>query len=215
MVNKQFQTYDKATDAYRIIKRVFDVCASVLLMILLIPLVLLIALLIKLDSKGSVLYAHERMGKNCVPFRMYKFRTMRSDADKLKSSFTREQREEWAKNYKLENDPRVTRIGKLLRKTSLDELPQLWNVLRGEMSLIGPRPVVRQELLMYYGDKQAKLLSMRPGITGYWQAYARNECGYPKRVDMEMYYVDHAGIALDVRILFATVVRVLSRKGAV
>lgn len=213
MVDKQLQVNNEMSQTYRIIKRVFDVCFSSLAIVLLAPVGLVIALLIKLDSRGSVFYVHERMGKNFTTFKMYKFRTMRSDAGQMMDVFTEQQKEEWRKNFKVANDPRTTRMGKILRSTSLDELPQFWNVLKGDMSLIGPRPIIRQELLQY-GNNQAKLLSVLPGITGYWQAYARNECGYPQRIDMELYYVDHAGFALDIRIFFATIGRILSRKGA-
>ena len=194
MVDKQLQENKEISKNYWIVKRIFDICFSSLAIVLFAPVGLIIALIIKLDSKGSVLYVHERMGK-------------------VKNVFTEKQKEEWRKNFKVVDDPRITRVGRILRSTSLDELPQLWNVLKGDMSLIGPRPIIRQELLQY-GNNQAKLLSVLPGITGYWQAYARNECGYPHRIDMELYYVDHAGFALDTRIFFATIGRILSRKGA-
>lgn len=213
MVDKQLQENKEISKNYWIVKRIFDICFSSLAIVLFAPVGLIIALIIKLDSKGSVLYVHERMGKNFTTFQMYKFRTMQSDADKVKNVFTEKQKEEWRKNFKVVDDPRITRVGRILRSTSLDELPQLWNVLKGDMSLIGPRPIIRQELLQY-GNNQAKFLSVLPGITGYWQAYARNECGYPHRIDMELYYVDHAGFALDTRIFFATIGRILSRKGA-
>lgn len=213
MADKQMQENNGISKSYRIIKRAFDICFSSLAIVLLTPIGLIIALLIKLDSEGSVFYVHERMGKNFTTFKMYKFRTMRSDAGRMMDVFTEQQKEEWRKNFKVVNDPRTTRIGKILRSTSLDELPQFWNVLKGDMSLIGPRPIIRQELLQY-GSRQAKLLSVPPGITGYWQAYARNECVYPRRMDMELYYVDHAGFALDAGIFFATIGRILSRKGA-
>lgn len=214
MVDNRHQMYTVKSKSYQTVKRLFDIVFSLLSIVLLIPFGLIVALIIKLDSKGSVLYAHERMGKDFVPFKMYKFRTMYSGADQITGVFTKKQLAEWEENYKVVEDPRVTRVGKILRETSIDELPQFWNVLRGDMSLIGPRPIVRQELLKY-GDRQAELLSIRPGLTGYWQAYARNSVSYDERIRMEMYYVRNCCWRFDLKILFKTVGAVLSRKGAV
>lgn len=142
-----------------------------------------------------------------------KFRTMVKDADQHIVNFDLEQKQEWSEKFKLEHDPRVTPLGKFLRKSSLDELPQLINIIRGEMSLIGPRPVVAEELEKYGANKE-KLLSVRPGLTGYWQAYARSDCNYKRRMQMELEYVDHANLLWDIQILFATCKAVLRGSGA-
>lgn len=203
----------KPSAGYLAIKRLADiVCASVALVCLSIPM-LLVALCIVLDSRGPAIYTQERIGKNNVPFRIYKFRTMYQNADKMLSSLTPEQQKEWKENFKLTNDPRITRVGKLLRRSSMDELPQLLNILKGELSLVGPRPVLEEEAARY-GANRALFLSVTPGLTGYWQAYARNTCTYKQRMEMELFYVQHAGIRWDIRILFATVGRVLSGQGA-
>lgn len=198
---------------YRFIKRSFDIAASALALLLLSPLMLVLCLLIRLDSKGPAFFIHRRYGKDGRPLHMLKFRTMYTNAQEMMEDFTPEQKREWTENFKLTDDPRITRIGKFLRKTSMDELPQLINVLRGEMSLVGPRPVVEEELKKY-GEEQAVFLSAVPGLTGYWQAYARSDCSYERRMQMELEYVRRASLWLDVKILFATVFAVLKGKGA-
>jgi lipopolysaccharide/colanic/teichoic acid biosynthesis glycosyltransferase len=127
--------------------------------------------------------------------------------------FTSEQKAEYELNYKLDDDPRVTKIGGFLRKTSLDELPQFLNVLRGDLSLVGPRPVVLSELERY-GENKEKFLSVTPGLTGYWQAYARSNCSYEERMQMELYYIDNANFWWDIKIAFVTIAAVLCRRGA-
>ncbi|MDO7908397.1 sugar transferase [Paenibacillus sp. JX-17] len=197
-------------------KRSLDVVAAGLGMIVLLPVFALIAVLIKLeDPKGPVFFKQPRVGKNFNLFKIYKFRSMATNAEQR----LKEDKELYAKyvanNYKLEpdEDPRVTRMGKFLRKTSLDELPQLLNVLKNDMSLVGPRPVVSQEL-KEYKDRQGELLSVKPGVTGYWQVSGRSDVGYPERVDLELYYVYNKTIWLDIKILFLTVWSVLLKKGA-
>ena len=198
---------------YHFTKRMVDVVfAAVGLVVLLIPMAL-IALLVRLESPGPAICIHERIGKNGKPLRLLKFRTMYADAEKRIAEFSPAQMEEWRKNFKLEDDPRITRIGKFLRRSSMDELPQLVNILKGELSLVGPRPVVGEELLKY-GENRDKFLSVTPGLTGYWQAYARSTCTYEKRIEMELYYVDHACFWWDIRIMFHTVWAVLSGFGA-
>ena len=139
---------------------------------------------------------------------------MVKDAEEMIALFTPEQRKEWEENYKLKNDPRITKAGKFLRKTSLDELPQLFNILKGEMSFVGPRPVVSDELSWYQNNKD-RLLSVKPGLTGWWAANGRSEVSYPERCDYELYYVDNASLLLDLKILFKTATIVFSRKGAI
>lgn len=198
---------------YIIIKRSFDVVAATIAFLLLLPFLLLICILIRLDSKGPVIFVHMRYGKHGKPLPLLKFRTMYMNAEAMIKQFTLEQREEWNKNFKLDNDPRVTRIGKFLRKTSIDELPQLLNIIRGDLSIVGSRPIIADELERY-NELKEKLLSMRPGLTGYWQAYARSDCSYNQRMAMEMYYIDNASFWWDVKIIFATVVAVLRQRGA-
>lgn len=198
---------------YLMAKRLLDiVVASVGLTVMFLPMVL-IFVLIRLESPGSAVYIHHRIGKNGEPLPLLKFRSMRKDADSLIQYFTPEQKKEWETNFKLDNDPRITRIGKFLRRSSLDELPQLINVLRGELSIVGPRPIVTEELERYGGSK-AKFLSVTPGLTGYWQAYARSSCSYEERMNMELFYVEHACLWWDIKIMFATVGAVLRGKGA-
>ena len=141
---------------------------------------------------------------------------MCKNADKMIEKLTPEQIHQYYTEFKIDNDPRITKVGRILRKTSLDELPQLFNVLFNEMSLVGPRPLIESEIQMYYADSYQELLSVKPGVTGYWQAYARNNATYQRgeRQKMELYYVHHASIWLDIKILCKTVIAVLKREGA-
>lgn len=198
---------------YSKIKRAIDILLSFLGLIILSPIFLIIAIAIKIDSKGPVFFLHKRIGKNGKEFKMYKFRTMCDNAEDMIKNFTEEQKKEFEKNYKLTNDPRITRVGKILRKSSLDELPQILNILKGELSIIGPRPVVRDELEKY-GDQKQKLLSVKPGLTGYWAVNGRSDTTYEERINMELYYVDHISFLLDIKIFFKTILVVLKREGA-
>lgn len=198
---------------YRIIKRIFDVCASVVAICILAIPMLAVAICIQLESPGPAIYTQERIGKNGKPFLIYKFRSMYANADKMIEDFTPEQKREWEENYKLDNDPRITKVGSFLRRSSMDELPQLWNILRGELSVVGPRPVLAEEVEKY-GENKALFLSVPPGLTGYWQAYARSTCTYEQRMRMELDYAEHANFWWDIKIIFATVGCVLTGKGA-
>ena len=189
---------------YKVIKRVLDILISLIGIILLLPIFLLIAIVIKLDSKGKAFYLQERIKKDGKKFNIIKFRTMVHDADKRLEEFSKEQLEEYKINYKLNNDPRITKVGKFLRKSGLDELPQLINVLKGDLSLIGPRPVVLDEVERYKEDKE-KLLSVRPGITGYWCAYSDENTTYEERMKMELYYVENISLLLDIKIVIRTI----------
>ena len=203
----------KEKQGYYIAKRVLDVVVSALgLAVLALPIVL-IALLIKLESPGPAFYVHNRIGKNGKPLPLLKFRSMHVNADRMIEAFTPEQKAEWEKNFKLEKDPRITRLGHFLRKSSMDELPQLINVLKGELSIVGPRPIVTEELERY-GENKDKFLSVTPGLTGYWQAYARSSCSYEQRMEMELHYVENANFWWDIKIMLATVGVVLRGKGA-
>jgi undecaprenyl-phosphate galactose phosphotransferase len=196
----------------RALKRLFDLLASAVLLLLLSPLFLLISILIKLDSEGPVFFSQVRVGRNGRKFRMWKFRTMRVDAEEVLKSDP-ELYEEFKKSFKLKNDPRITRFGKFLRETSLDELPQLWNVLLGDMSLVGPRPVVEPELEKY-GRYKKFYLSVRPGITGLWQISGRSDLDYTIRVSLDVFYVLNWSPLLDLKILALTPAAVLKKKGA-
>ena len=199
--------------AYLFAKRLFDVIFSVAALVLLAVPMALIILLIKIESPGPAIFVHNRFGKNGRPLPLLKFRSMHLNAEQMIEMFTPEQKEEWEQNFKLEDDPRITKIGSFLRRTSLDELPQFINILKGELSLVGPRPIVEEELERY-GSEKEKFLSVMPGLTGYWQAYARSRCTYEQRMEMELYYVDHANFWWDIKIMLATVGAVLSRRGA-
>lgn len=171
-------------------KRLFDILVSLAGLIVLSPLFALVALWIKLDSRGPVFFRQERVGRGGRPFTILKFRTMVVDADK--SGF-----------YTAENDPRVTRPGRFLRKTSLDELPQLVNILRGDMSIVGPRPTLAYQVEQYSPD-QRRRLEVRPGVTGWAQIHGRNTLTWPERIEYDVWYVDHYSLWLDLRILLAT-----------
>ena len=198
---------------FKVIKRLFDIIVSFLGLLILSPLFLLLTILIKCDSKGPVFFIQKRVGRNGKKFGIFKFRTMRINAEELIASFTPEQLKESKENFKLKNDPRITRVGKFLRNTSLDELPQLINIFIGNMSLVGPRPIVEEEL-EWYGEKKNVLLSVRPGLTGWWATNGRSEVSYPERCDYELYYVYNCSLLLDIKILFKTFSAVFSRKGA-
>ena len=199
---------------YLVIKRLIDIIGSLIGIILLSPIYIIIAILIKFDSPGKIVFGHTRKGKGGKDIKVYKFRTMYSNANEIFESFTSEQKEEYYKNFKLDNDPRVTKLGGFLRKTSLDELPQLFNILKGDMTIIGPRPIVEKEISKY-GDKAEKLFSVVPGLAGYWQANGRSDTTYEERVEMDMYYIDNMSFYLDVKILFQTAISVLKGEGAI
>ena len=201
---------------YVFFKRSFDFIVSALLLIVLSPFFLIISFLVYLGDPGKVFYGHIRIGKNGKPFKMWKFRSMYQNSDRMIDQLTPEQKQQYYTEFKIDNDPRITPIGNFLRKTSLDELPQLFNVLCNQMSLVGPRPLIESEIQKYYEDTYDTLLSVKPGITGYWQAYARNNASYQsgRRQQMEMYYISHASIVLDIKILFKTAISVLRKSGA-
>lgn len=196
------------------IKRVIDVILASVALILLSPLFAIIAIAIKIDSKGPVFFAHKRIGKNGKIIKLYKFRSMVINAEELIKSFTPEQMREYKENYKLTNDPRITKVGKFLRKTSLDELPQLINIINGDLSIIGPRPLVADELEKY-GVNKDKFLSVTPGLTGYWAANGRSNTTYEQRMEMELYYIDNLSLKMDIKVFFKTILSVLKKEGAI
>ncbi len=191
---------------YKLIKNLFDILFSLFILVAFIPLFLIIALLIKLSSRGPIFFLQERIGKNNVPFKCIKFRTMYPEAkDILQNLLNKDEKikKEFEETHKIKNDPRITTIGKLLRKTSLDELPQFFNVLKNEMSIVGPRPIVKAEKKKY-GKNLIKVLSIKPGITGLWQVSGRNNLTYKKRVMLDINYVKNYNLLMDIRILIRT-----------
>jgi Undecaprenyl-phosphate galactose phosphotransferase WbaP len=200
----------------RFIKRFADLALTGIGGLIALPFVGLIALFIKLDSSGPVFYSQERIGSSGRRFRAWKFRSMVKDSEKVLHEYLErhpELRAEWERDHKLRFDPRVTRMGRWLRRSSLDELPQLWNVLRGEMSLVGPRPIVEQEIGRY-GERFVLYNKVLPGITGLWQVSGRNTTSYTERVNLDSYYVNNWSVWLDIYILVRTARAVLSGRGA-
>lgn len=201
---------------YLFFKRVFDIFSSSVAMVVLSPVFLIIAILIKKEDNGPIFYNHKRVGQYGKDLVIYKFRSMMTEENQAKVVLTPEQIEQYKKEYKIDNDPRITKVGKILRKTSLDELPQLLNILKGQLSVVGPRPIVKDELSKYTDSQRKKFLSVKPGLTGYWQAYARNNATYESgiRQRMEIHYVDNASFGFDLKIIFKTVVSVIKKTGA-
>ena len=201
---------------FRWSKNALEFCIACLVIPLLFPLGALIALLVKISSPGPAIYRAKRIGVNGREIHVLKFRTMYQDADSRLEQMLEENPEmklEWEKRFKLKKDPRITPLGAILRKTSLDELPQFINVLKGEMAIIGPRPIVEKEK-KYYGDNFAIFSLVKPGITGLWQVSGRSDTDYETRVKLDIYYVANWSIWLDYYILLNTIVTVLLRKGA-
>lgn len=204
MKKKKTQYYQK--DFYKIIKTIFDLIFALIFLIIGFPIFILIALLIKLSSRGPIFFLQERIGKNKKAFNCIKFRTMHPEAeDILENLITNNEklRKEFEESHKFKKDPRITNIGKFLRKTSLDEIPQFINVIKMEMSIIGPRPIVKNEI-QKYGKSYNKVISIKPGITGLWQVSGRNNLSYKRRVTLDCLYVDNMRPILDLRIIIRT-----------
>lgn len=200
----------------RMAKTLVDVVLTVVLGLALLPLVLIIAILVKVSSPGPVFYGQRRLGRGGVYFTAWKFRSMVSNADQVLADYFNANpalQQQWARDQKLRHDPRVTPIGRFLRRTSLDELPQLWNVLRGDMSLVGPRPIINEEIPRY-AEKYKLYTRVLPGLTGLWQVSGRNNVSYPERVNLDAYYVRNWSIWLDLYILVRTVWVVIIGDGA-
>ncbi len=197
---------------YESVKRVTDLVGSAAILTMLAPLLLVIAACIKLTSPGPVIFRQSRLGRGGRRFPCYKFRTMVRDAEARLASCG-DLAARFDENFKLKDDPRVTPVGALLRRTSLDELPQLWNVLTGDMSLIGPRPIVEPELAKY-GRHAGLLLTVKPGLGGVWQVSGRSDTSYPERVAMDMSYVDSRSLGFDLWLVFRTAVVVIRGRGA-
>ncbi len=191
---------------YILIKTICDLFFASFFLIAGFPLFLLISLLVKFSSRGPIFFSHERIGKDNVPFQCLKFRTMHPEAEDILQNLIYQNeliREEFEQTHKLKNDPRITFIGKFLRKTSLDELPQFLNVLKMEMSIVGPRPIVKKEIIKY-GSSMKNVLSIKPGITGLWQVSGRNNLSYKRRVNLDLVYVKNINFLLDLRIIIRT-----------
>lgn len=189
------------------IKRLFDIVFSLLVLILFSPVYLILGLLIALSSNGPIFYIQERVGRNYKPFNCIKFRTMVTNADEVLAQIMETSphlRQEFEENFKLKHDPRITKIGRFLRITSLDEFPQFWNVLKGDMSVVGPRPLVAEELPKY-GCYIDQILTIKPGITGLWQVSGRNDIPYPRRVQIDLHYVKFNSFWLDLWIIVKTI----------
>ncbi|MBZ9676464.1 sugar transferase [Mesorhizobium sp. ES1-1] len=199
-----------------LVKRGFDIVGALVGLIALSPLFLMIALLVKFSDGGSIMYGHRRIGRGGRVFHCLKFRTMVPDGDKALAAYLAsnpEAKVEWLTTRKLKNDPRVTRVGAVLRKLSLDELPQILNILQGDMSLVGPRPVVLEELDIY-GTSAVYYLKSRPGLTGLWQVSGRNDVSYDSRVAFDRHYVENWSLIEDVRIIIKTVPAVWMSRGS-
>ena len=180
------------------------------------PFLLVIAVMVAFDNKGNVIFAHRRIGRGGKEFKCYKFQTMIPNAQETLEKYLAENpeaRKEWEESFKLTNDPRVTKLGNILRKTSLDEMPQLWNVIKGDMSLVGPRPIVAKEIERY-GEYFREYAMVTPGITGMWQASGRSDTTYEERVEMDTWYVRNWSVWIDLMYLFKTVKIVFTGKGA-
>ena len=199
---------------YLFVKRVTDILGALIGLILLSPIFLIVVIAIKLDSKGPIIFGHTRKGLGGKDIKVYKFRTMYENSKEIFDNFTEEQKQEFYKNFKLDNDPRITKIGNFLRRSSIDELPQLINILNGSMSIVGPRPIVEKEIALY-GEYAPKLFSVVPGLTGYWQANGRSDTTYQERIKMDMYYIDNRSLGLDLKIIFKTFSSVIKGEGAI
>ncbi len=204
---------------YKVVKRLIDILGGLVGCVLLVPITVAVYIARKVlkEDDGPLFYEHLRYGKDGKKFRIYKFRSMCIDADKRLKEYLEQNEEariEFEENHKLKDDPRITKLGKFIRKTSIDELPQFINVLKGDMSLIGPRPIVDGEIEKY-GENKDKFLSVRPGLTGYWAANGRSDITYEERMKMELYYVDNISFKLDIQIFFKTIISVVKKEGAV
>jgi lipopolysaccharide/colanic/teichoic acid biosynthesis glycosyltransferase len=198
------------------LSRVLDICGALAILLIALPFLVILSIALKLDSSGPLFFVQRRIGLGGREFSCIKFRTMCKDADaalKIHLMISSEARAEWARDHKLRNDPRITRLGGIVRKLSLDEFPQLINILRGEMSLVGPRPIVSSEVTRY-GRYFEEYCQVRPGLTGLWQVSGRNDVTYRRRVSIDCYYVRNKSLLLDLTILFRTVPVVLGAKGS-
>jgi exopolysaccharide production protein ExoY len=199
------------------LKRIFDLISVAVILVLFGPVMLVIGALIASSTGSQVIYGHMRVGRHGKEFKCFKFRSMIMNSDQVLQDLLDsdpQARAEWERDFKLKNDPRITPLGRFIRRTSLDELPQLWNVLRGEMSVVGPRPVVREEFDLYYTGARRHYLSVPPGLTGLWQVSGRNDMSYEERVALDRRYVETWNVFTDFAIVMRTVGVMCGRKGA-
>ena len=209
---QQTQLEPNPSPVYRFLKRCGDILLSTAGLLVLSPVFLIVSLLIWLEDRGSVIFCQERNGLNNQVFKMYKFRSMVSNADKLRAAMEK-YNELDGPAFKMKDDPRITRIGRFIRKTSIDELPQLWNILRGEMSLVGPRPLPTYETAQC-NDYQMQRLLVKPGLTCYWQISGRSDISFDEWIELDLKYIREASVITDLKILLQTVTAVLGHKGA-
>lgn len=198
------------------IKRAVDIICSLIGIIPLIILSLIVKVVYMCSGDFSpIIYTHERVGKHGKKFKMYKFRTMVPNSAEMLEEMLKDKKykKEWKENHKFEDDPRITKIGNILRKTSLDEIPQVINILKGDMTIIGPRPLIEEEVLAYKKNKD-KLLSVRPGLTGWWACNGRSCTSNKQRMKLELFYVDNMSFKLDIKIFFKTIIKVVTKEGA-
>lgn len=215
LVNNQFEgVRNKAS--YLFFKRLFDIFIALVGVIVLVIVTIILATFYSFGkNKGRIFFFQERIGLNGKKFKIYKYRSMVENAEEILKRNPKLYKKYIENSYKLlpEEDPRMTRLGRFIRKYSIDEIPQFINILKGEMSFIGPRPVIEEELLQY-GERVSKFLSVKPGATGWWQVSGRSEIGYPERCDMELYYVDNCSFKLDMKIFFLELKRIITRDAA-
>jgi len=202
----------KKSKAYHFLKRIIDICGAILGIILLSPIMIAIILAIKFDSDGPAFFSQPRVGKDGEIFNMYKFRSMVVNAEKLLNNI-KDKNEMSGPMFKMKNDPRITRVGRFIRNTSIDELPQLFNVLKGEMSLVGPRPNLPKEVAQFNDVHRLKLLA-KPGITCYWQVMGRNNIGFEEWMKLDIRYIEERSFWVDLKLIFKTVVVLFGDKNA-
>ncbi|MDU6365072.1 MAG: sugar transferase [Clostridium sp.] len=202
----------KESTLYKVSKRALDVIASFLGLVILSPILLIVAILIKLESKGPAIFSQSRIGLNGKEFKMYKFRSMVQNAEELKEKLAK-QNEMSGPMFKMKNDPRVTKVGKFIRKTSIDELPQLLNILKGDMTLVGPRPSLPREVEKFE-SWMLKRLEVKPGLTCYWQVSGRNNIDFYEWMKLDLKYVNDMGFWLDIKLIFKTVAVLFGDKNA-
>ena len=215
VVSHQFgEVRNKAS--YLFFKRLFDISIALVGMIVLVTVTIILAIFYRFGkNKGKIFFSQERIGLNGKRFKIYKYRSMVENAQEILKRDEKLYQKYIENSYKLlpEEDPRMTRLGRFIRKHSIDEIPQFINILKGDMSFIGPRPVIAEELLQY-GERAPKFLSVKPGATGWWQVSGRSEVGYPERCDVELYYVDNCSLKLDMKIFFLELKRIITRDAA-
>ena len=204
----------RSKPVYFFVKRLFDILFSLIVLVPFLPIWLIIAICVSVDTKATPVYVQKRVGKGGKPFSILKFRTMVKDSDNIEKYLSGADLETWKRERKVDDDPRITRVGRFLRMSSLDEIPNFINVLTGSMSVVGPRPITSDEL-QAFGDEKEKFLSVRPGITGWWQVEARNNADFESgsRQKLELFYCDNASFSLDLKIFFKTFAAVFSGSG--